>query len=229
MWDNLLELYLGLSLENLDMSDAFGDSGKRFKLYYMMGMSLLFDGNKAEAAEFFQKLHSLLKKSFDDVQIVNRQTEIEKALFHERDVLHYDEDWKLIRNESRVRELEEHLSRVKDQLKNIQIDPDSSFWCEYKSKWGCKFFYEWVQFLKTQVTLLGRTRSNLVSEHLDPLMESSDKIWEIIEKPLEIKGRLPIVSIEGLRIEIERKEEAEKYYEQMLKCIQGLIDFLREE
>ena len=232
--NTILERYLGLKLEDVDESKIFRNVGEKFNLFYMMGTSLLLNSYYKEAAEYFQKMYSLLGKMFD----VGRKT-IEIAI--ELDKLRVQANQEVDRTTialermdeipSEREELKSRIRAKESELRRFREEMDyrySLFWCVYNSEWGREHFHAWVEFLETQINLLGNTKRDLVPEYLNPILDASSKIWKIISERLHSGGSdsQGIVKIDGFEVEIKRKEESENYFELMLDSIQKLIDFL---
>lgn len=214
----ILEKHPDLSME------IFKDPGKRFKLFYTMGMSLLLNDHYSEATEFFQKLYFFLKELF----------EIGNEVFKVGDDLAKLQEGKIVElgpgeiYPAKEYNTNEDIREKKNELRNLQKKMEyrySLFWCVRESEWGRECFHKWVEFLRTQVDLLRNTKKDLVTEYLNPVFHTSNEIWEIISEKSD-SGRFDRqkkIEIDRFEVEIERKEESEKYFNKMLDSIQELV------
>lgn len=232
--NTILERYLDLKLKDIDESRIFRNFGEKFNLFYMMGTSLLLNGYYMGAAEYFQKMYSLLEKMFDTgrktIKIAIELDELrvqEKRVADNTTILKERMDEKPSVRE----ELKSYICAKENELRRFREEIDyrySLFWCVNSFEWGREHFHRWVEFLETQVKLLGNTKRNLVSEYLNPILDAGSKVWKTINERSHSGGfdSQRIVKIDGFEVEIGRKEESEKYFELMLDSIQKLIDFL---
>lgn len=223
----ILERYLGLKLEDVDKSKVFRNFEEKFRLFYMMGISLLLNGRYLEAAEYLKKMNSLLRNSFDIGRgIVETAIELREL----RGQLKQKSDGVPVASNGEE-ELRSNIQAKENELRRLRGELEyrySLFWCVHDSQWGRENFQGWVKFLETQVDLLGSTRKDLTSEHLNPILDASRKVWETINERqyIERLGPQDVVEIDGFKIEMERKEKSEEYFALVLDRIQELIDFL---
>lgn len=232
----ILERYLGLDLKNLETSEAFKDPGKRFKLFYLMGISLFLNGRYSESAKFLQKLYLLLKELFGVGQKVfkvgNDLSELHarKKKSESETIQHISStEIRLGKALPEGSDLNEIIREKINELRSLQKKEEyrhSLFWCVRDSEWGREYFSKWVEFLRTQIELLGNTKKDLIEEYLNPIMHSSNEVWEIISEKSD-NGRFNHqrkIVINGFEVDIERKEESEEYFKSMLDSIGKFTD-----